>query len=82
MKYKCIVACEDNEGTHYYPQDGEHSKASTLTIDDLLTLFAGNETILQINPTTGETEPNPAYWEQNGVVPIYAGRPGCTGPCA
>ena len=75
LKYKCKVECEDNEGTHYYPQDGEHSKASTLTIDDLLTLFAGNETILQINPLTGETEPNPAYWEQNGVVPIYAGRP-------
>jgi len=75
LKYKCILECEDNEGTHYYPQGGEHSKASTLTIDDLLTLFAGNETILQINPSTGETEPNPVYWEQNGVVPIYAGRP-------
>lgn len=75
LKYKCIVQCTDNEGTTYYPQDGEHSKASTLTIDDLLTLFDGNETILQTNPTTGEKEPNPAYWEQNGVVPIYAGRP-------
>ena len=75
LKYKCKHECVDNEGTHYYPQGGEHSKASTLTIDDLLTLFAGNETILQINPSTGETEPNPTYWQQNGVVPIYAGRP-------
>ncbi len=75
LKYKCIQQCTDNEGTHYYPAGGEHTKASTLTIDDLLTLFNGNTTILQTNPTTGEKEPNPAYWEQNGVVPIYAGRP-------
>ena len=75
LKYKCVKECVDNEGTHYYPAGGEHTKASTLTIDDLLTLFNGNGTILQTNPTTGETEPNPVYWEQNGVVPIYAGRP-------
>ncbi len=75
LKYKCIVQCTDNEGTTYYPAGGEHTKASTLTIDDLLTLFNGNTTILLTNSETGEKYPNPVYWEQNGVVPIYAGRP-------
>ena len=78
LKYKCIVQCTDKDGTTYYPAGGEHTKASTLTIDDLLTLFegikVGDVDILLTNPTTGEKYPNPAYWEQNGVVPVYAGR--------
>ena len=75
LKYKCIQQCTDNDGTTYYPQGGEHTKASTLTIDDLLSVFEGNTTILLLNTTTGEYYPNPDYWEQNGVVPVYAGRP-------
>jgi hypothetical protein len=75
VKYKCKTQCTDNEGTIYYPEGGDHTKASTLTIDDLLTLFDGNTTILLTNSTTGEKYPNPDYWEQNGVVPVYAGRP-------
>ena len=78
VKYKCIKECTDKDGTTYYPQGGEHTKASTLTIDDLLTLFegikVGGDDILLTN-STGEKEPNPDYWEQNGVVPVYAGRP-------
>ena len=78
LKYKCIEQCTDKDGTTYYPEGGEHTKASTLTIDDLLTLFegikVGNDDILLINSETGEYYPNPAYWEQNGVVPVYAGR--------
>ena len=78
LKYKCIVQCTDKDGTTYYPEGGEHTKASTLTIDDLLTLFegikVGSVDILLTNPTTGEKYPNPTYWEQNGVVPVYAGR--------
>ncbi len=78
LKYKCIVQCTDKDGTTYYPEGGEHTKASTLTIDDLLTLFEGikvdDDDILLINSETGEYYPNPAYWEQNGVVPVYAGR--------
>ena len=78
LKYKCIQQCTDKDGTTYYPAGGEHSKASTLTIDDLLTLFegikVGSVDILLTNPTTGEKYPNPTYWEQNGVVPVYAGR--------
>ena len=74
LKYKCIKKCQDKDKTYYYPQDEEHSKASTLTIDDLLTLFEGDDLILLTNSTTGEKYPNPEYWEQNGVVPVYAGR--------
>ena len=78
LKYKCIQQCTDKDGTTYYPQGGEHTKASTLTIDDLLTVFegikVGDVDILLTNPTTGEKYPNPIYWEQSGVVPVYAGR--------
>ena len=74
LKYKCISECTDKDGTTYYPEGGDHTKASTLTIDDLLTVFEGNTTILLTDPETGEQYPNPLYWEQNGVVPVYAGR--------
>ena len=79
LKYKCILQCTDKDGTTYYPAGGEHTKASTLTIDDLLTLFEevkdGNVDLLLLNSETGEYYPNPLYWEENGVVPVYAGRP-------
>jgi len=79
LKYKCILQCTDKDGTTYYPAGGEHTKASTLTIDDLLTLFEGIKVgdvyLLLTNQQTGEKYPNPTYWEQNGVVPVYAGRP-------
>ena len=79
LKYKCILQCTDKDGTTYYPVDGDHTKASTLTIDDLLTLFKdvkdGDVNLLLLNSETGEYYPNPLYWEQNGVVPVYAGRP-------
>ena len=78
LKYKCISQCTDKDGTTYYPEGGERTKASTLTIDDLLTLFegikVGDVDLLLTNPETGEKYPNPDYWEQNGVVPVYAGR--------
>ncbi|MBQ2210522.1 MAG: T9SS type A sorting domain-containing protein [Prevotella sp.] len=78
VKYKCIKECTDKDQTTYYPEGGEHTKASTLTIDDLLTLFEGikqgDDDMLLQNPTTGEWYPNPNYWEQNGVLSIYAGR--------
>ena len=78
LKYKCIKECTDKDGTTYHTDGSGSSKASTLTIDDLLTLFEGvkdgNVDLLLINSTTGEKYPNPNYWEQNGVVPVYAGR--------
>ena len=79
LKYKCIKQCTDKDGTTYYPIGGDHTKASTLTIDDLLTLFKdakdGDVDLLLLNSETGEYYPNPLYWEENGVVPVYAGRP-------
>ena len=78
LKYKCIKECTDKDGTTYHIASGEVSKASTLTIDDLLTVFEGikdgDVDLLLTNPITGEKYPNPIYWEQNGVVPVYAGR--------
>ena len=78
LKYKCIKECTDKDGTTYHKEDEEHTKASTLTIDDLITLFEnvkdGDVYLLLTNPTTGEKYPNPAYWEENGVCSIYAGR--------
>ena len=78
LKYKCIKACTDKDGTAYHIASSESSKASTLTIDDLLTLFEGikdgDVDILLTDPETGEQYPNPLYWEQSGVVPVYAGR--------
>ena len=74
LKYKCIQECKDKDGTSYYPESTEHAKASTLTIDDLLTLFEGNNVILIDDGNTGKKKPNPAYWEENGVCSIYAGR--------
>ena len=73
LRYKCVKECTDNEGTTYHTEEGG-SKASTMTIDDLITLFDGNESILLTNPETGEKYPNPVYWEENGVCSIYAGR--------
>ena len=78
LKYKCKQQCTDKDGTTYYPEGGDHTKASTLTIDDLLTLFegikVGDVDMLLTDPSSGEKYPNPDYWEQNGVVPVYAGR--------
>ena len=67
LRYKCVQECEANDGTKYHPASGD-IKASILTIDDLLTLFENNETILPGGV------PNPEYWKQNGVCSIYAGR--------
>ena len=77
LRYKCIKECTDKDGTTYHTE-ATASKASTLTIDDLLTLFEGvkngDADLLLTNPSTGEKYPNPLYWEENGVCSIYAGR--------
>ena len=76
LKYKCIKQCTDKDGTTYYPEGGERTKASTLTIDDLLTLFDGikDGDVDILISSSAEKVPNPTYWQQNGVVPVYAGR--------
>ena len=60
LKYKCLKECTDNEGTTY-------KKDATLPQDELLLLFAGTDKL-----TDGQ--PNPTYWQENGVVSVYAGR--------
>jgi hypothetical protein len=41
LRYTCLNECKDKDGTIYRPKDpaNENSKASTITADDLLTLF-------------------------------------------
>lgn len=86
LRYTCLKDCKDKEGTQYHQASGS-SKASTITADELQTLFlirdnAGNYSsvmdgttaILTYNSSTHEWEPNPSYWEESGVLPVYAGR--------
>ena len=74
LKYKCLVACTDIEGTSY-------SLNSELPQDELLVLFTqadgtsvqvgGQNVIITVD---GKRIPNPDIWQQNGVVSVYAGR--------
>ena len=77
LKYKCIKECTDDDGTTYHPKDpnNENSKASTLTADDILSLFKqGRYTPDMISIVNDKKVPNPEYWTENGVLPVYAGR--------
>ena len=56
----------DNDGTTY-------TAGATLPQDEIVTLFAGSATSEQYLTSDGKA-PNPEYWEENGVVSIYAGR--------
>ena len=60
LKYKCLSDRTDKDGTTY-------KAGSTLPQDELLVLFEGKEDIV-------DGKPNPAYWQENGVVTVYAGR--------
>ena len=75
LRYQCIRQCTDNDGTTYYPQSEEHKKASTLTADDIFSLFK-NTTIPNFFNADGSinTDPTTGYWKENGVLPVYAGR--------
>ena len=74
LRYQCIKECTDNDGTTYYPQSTEHAKASTLTADDILSLF--KDTTIPNFFVDGKinTDPETGYWKENGVLPVYAGR--------
>ena len=90
MRYKCLHNCVDKDGTAYHTastEGGKDIKASTISAGDLLTLFltinsdfeyesvTDNDTpILFYDVDKGEWKPNPKYWEENGVLPVYAGR--------
>ena len=75
LKYTCIKECKDDEGTTYYPKDANHSKASTLTADDIKTLFK-NKTYYNVFNADGtiNTSLTTGYWQESGVLPVYAGR--------
>ena len=74
LRYKCVKECIDDDGTHYFPEDLlKKRKASTLTADDILTLFA-NQSNMFVPDADEHKVPNPEYWKQNGVCSIYAGR--------
>ena len=75
LRYQCTHECTDNDGTTYYPQSEEHKKASTLTADDIFSLFK-NTTIPNFFNSDGSinTDPTTGYWKENGVLPVYAGR--------
>ena len=75
LRYQCTHQCTDNDGTTYYPQSEEHTKASTLTADDIYSLFK-NTTIPNFFKPDGSinTDPTTGYWKENGVLPVYAGR--------
>lgn len=75
LRYQCTKQCTDNDGTTYYPLSEEHSKASTLTADDIYSLFK-NTSISNFFNANGSinTDPTTGYWKENGVLPVYAGR--------
>ena len=75
LKYKCKKDCVDDEGTAYYKESADHPKASTLTADDILTLFKeGTNTTGVLNEDGTINTSSTGYWEENGVCTIYAGR--------
>jgi hypothetical protein len=79
LRYKCIQECTDRDGTTYHKEGGAYSKASTLTADDILTLFKAKDgytvpTGMFNENGTINTDPETGYWEENGVCSIYAGR--------
>ena len=94
LKYTCIKACDDKDGTHYLPEQKEgdivKSKASTITADEMQNLFVeivngekvsvkqGTVDILVFDKDKQEWVPNTAddakFWEESGVLPVYAGR--------
>ena len=76
LRYKCIQECTDNEGTVYKPERTEEGRiinASTITADELLTLFKDVKVDGQ-SMLDASGKPLAAYWVENGVCSRYAGR--------
>jgi len=61
LKYRCLTECTDNASTTY-------AVGSTLSQDEILDLFAGNESVIV------DGKPSSTYWKEEGVVSVYAGR--------
>lgn len=82
LRYKCISPCSDKEGTVYRTETAE-SKASTITMDEMLILFIedsvsitdnDNGQDIMLKDDEGNWYPNPTYWVENGLCSRYAGR--------
>ena len=76
LKYKCMEECTDIDKNTY-------SVGSNLPMDELLAQFTypdgtsvkvGEKNIIILDPESGKRVPNPAVWQENGVVTVYAGR--------
>lgn len=74
LRYTCVKACTDDDGTTYLPKDpsNPNSKASTLSALEIISLFE-HGTNTQGVLTDGKISSD--YWKENGVLPVYAGRP-------
>ena len=72
LRYKCVKNCTDDDKTNYYKESTEHPNASTLTADDIKTLFKNGTYTSGVLNSDGSI--NSEYWVQNGVCSIYSGR--------
>lgn len=73
LRYTCVKECTDDDGTAYHPKDpsNPNSKASTLSALEIISLFKNNtQGVLD-----ADGNPSEEYWLENGVLPVYAGRP-------
>ena len=61
LQYLCIASCKDKN-------DKEYSAGATISYSEFRTLFEGTSFINE------DGTPNEAYWKQQGVCTIYAGR--------
>ena len=75
LKYTCVKECTDDDGTTYHPKDpgNPNSKASTLSALEIISLFEHGTNTSGVLDTDGK--PSSTYWQENGVLPVYAGRP-------
>ena len=68
LRYKCLQQCTDKEGKTY-------TVNSIISRDELVALFSGVLIPGTGTPMVENGVPNSTYWEENGVMSRYAGRP-------
>lgn len=75
LKYTCVRECTDDDGTTYHPKDpgNPNSKASTLSALEIISLFEKGTNTPGVLDADGKI--SSVYWLENGVLPVYAGRP-------
>jgi len=75
LKYTCVKECTDDDGTTYHPKDpgNPNSKASTLSALEIISLFEHRTNTQDVLDADGKI--SSVYWLENGVLPVYAGRP-------